>query len=272
MALEAPVLRAAARTVEHYLDRYDAAARSFAASGAVGDAERLASAARDLRLALLTFRSVLPSVMVGRLVGGLRPLVVELDAAVDYDRAAAAAGARAGRYEAARRRALAAAGRTLGAGRAAWTARARRLVGRLDGQDLAAPADDAAPPPADFVERGAPAEPSRLDHVLGSVIWARYEAVRAFEGGGAGPEAAEHVASALRALRFALGLAALPGARALADEAAEAEARVVAERDRQRVAGLLGAAPPAPSAVREVWAALAARPFRDRLADVVAAI
>ena len=267
-----PLLHAAARTVGHYLDRYDDAAGAFAASGSTGDAERLAAAARDVRLALLTFRGVLPDAAVDRLVGGLRPLVVELDAAVDYGRAAAAAGARAGRYEAARRRALAAAGRTLGAGRSAWAARARRLVARLDGQDPVAPADDAAPPPADFVEVGAPPEPSRLGHVLGSAVWARYEAVRAFEGGGTGPGTAEHFASALRALRFALGLSESPGARALADEVGAAEARVAAERDRRRLAGLLGAAPPAPAAVRAEWAGLLAPAFRDRLADVVAGI
>ena len=277
---DTPVLRAASETVAVHVGRCESAARAFRASSSLADARGLVSAAHGLRLALLSFRWVLPEHAADRLVGALRPVVVDLEAAVDYDRAGAEAGDGAGRFEAARRRALASAHSAVGAEPwAAWSARAGRLVARLDAQAEAglAVGDDVAAPPADFVgPSGPPAVPSRLRHVLGSMLWRRYEAVRAFEdASGERPETAEHFASALRALRFALDLAADASdgpARDLAAALADAEARVTAERDRRRTAGLLGVPSPAPTAVRDEGRAFAERAFRERLAAVAVGV
>ena len=276
---DTPVIEGAARTIAFHVARYDRAARTFAEGGGVGEAVRAVEAARSVRLAVLAFRWLVPRRAADRLVEDLRPAVVALDAALDYDRAASAAGDRAGRFRAARRRALAAAQDVLADRHGAWRGRAERLVARLDAQGAAAIAvgDDVDPPPPDFVGPGGHAPvPSRLRHVLGSMLWHRYEAVRAFEGGAAErPETAEHFASALRALRFTLGLAAGASdgpSRELAAALAAAEGRVTAERDRRRTAGLLGTAAPPPSAVRTEWRALDARTVRRRLAAVAAGL
>ena len=277
---DTPVLRAASETIAFHVGRCEWAVAAFLASASVADARGLVSAARGLRLALLSFRWLLAEHAADRLVDALRPLVVDLEAALDYDRAEGGAGDRAGRFRAARRRALASARAALGAGpRAAWSARAGRLVARLDAQAEAglAVGDDVAAPPPDFVGPSGPAAaPSRLRHVLGSMLWGRYEAVRAFEdASGERPETAEHFASALRALRFALDLAADASdgpAAELAATLAAAEARVTAERDRRRTAGLLGAPSPAPAAVREEARAFAEKAFRERLAEVAVGV
>ncbi|MEM6286049.1 MAG: hypothetical protein AAF845_02705, partial [Bacteroidota bacterium] len=170
----------------------------------------------------------------------------------------------------------------------AWGARARRLLARLDAQRAGGRllADDLPPPPDDFVgEPGDVPGPTRLRHIVASLLWSRYEAVRAFEGDLRRPEAASsdlayHFAIAVSALHFALGLAQASGGpvREVAKTLETAEREAVALRHRQRTAELLAEAagverPTASAApLREIWKPLASPGFRARLAAVSARV
>ena len=242
-------------------------------------------AAHRVRLAAEAFRPYVPAMAAGRLVAALRPLVAALDDVLDHDRAAAAPGADAARHADARDRALARARDLLRGGRhRAWGPRARRLLDRLGAQHDAGLliGDDFPAPPDDLVgEPGDIPAPSRLRHAAASMLWARYEAVRAFEDdvarGSAAPsaETATHLALAVSGLHFVLGLVAVaPSApvRALAARLDAAEARLAAYRTARRTADLVGTAMAASADVADVWDDLVSDDFRHALAGVAARI
>ena len=284
---ETPLLDAARRTLAYHVAAFDYAVARLDDSEAA--ARRLLLAVHRVRLAVETFRPTLPDAAAARLLAALRPLAESLDRVLDAGRAVSVPGADTARLSARRAVAVANVRAQLGGGRQqAWGARARRLLDRLHAQhaDGLLLGDDFALPPDDFV--GAPGSlpvPSRLRHAVGSVLWARFEAVLAFEDEIATLEArsadevrdlAYHLAAAISALHFALGLAARATGRPV-HEAAQAldaaEARVAGARHAHAAAVLAGAAPSEPLApiVREVWASVTAAESRARLAAVVVA-
>ena len=236
------------------------------------EARRLLVAAHGLRLAVETFERALPERAARRLVTALRPLVGALDAALDAARLAAVSGGDAVRVRAAADALGEAAGRLVGT-RDGWGDRARRLVTRLAAQaaDGARRSDD-APVTDDFVgEPGDAPSATRLRHVLGSAIWTRFEAIRAFEDDLdlPTPALASHLAVALSGLRYVLDLAAPAGdaSRAISTALATAERTVVDARQRAEAGD-----PNALGALTEVWRETTDPTFRSRLGAVVASV
>ena len=281
-----PLVDAALGTLVYHIARFEMAVARLGESSTADDARRILLTVHRVRLALETFASFVPAMAAGRLVAALRPLAVALDRVLDHDRAASAlapdAPEQAG-IAAERDRALGTVRGLLNGGRhRAWGPRARRLLDRLGaqydgglliGDDFPAPADDLVGQPGD-----APA-PSLLRHVAASMLWARYEAVRAFEdevGGAPTAETAYHLALAISGLHFVLGIAASASSadvRALADRLDAAEARVAAHRHALRTVELVGGvAPEADPVLADTWADLASESVRREIADVAAGI
>ena len=100
-------------------------------------------------------------------------------------------------------------------------------------------------------------------------MWKRFEALRAFEDDLAQPTPglAAHLAVALSSLRFVVRLAD-PAATDIAAALEAAEREVT--RTRHHAAETLPGSDL--SVVPQVWAEVVARPFRERLAAVVAGI
>lgn len=285
-----PLVEAAQKTLAYHVAAFEAAVDRLHDGRTVADARRVLITAHRVRLGAETFRALLPEAAVARLLGALRPIVADLDAALDADRAASEAGSLSRDALAARRdAALASALARLGPDRhQTWGARARRLLARLDAQraDDVLLGDDLLPPPDDFVgEPGDVPGPTRLRHILASLLWARYEAVRAFEGdlqreGPPASDLAYHFAIAVSALHFALGLAQASGGpvREVADALELAERDALALRNEQRTAELMagegheGASAADAAPLREIWRALASPGFRARLAAVSARV
>ena len=297
LTADTPLLDAAFATLVYHVARFeDAAARlaerpapNAAPATKADAARRLLIAAHRVRLAVDAFRPFVPAMVAGRLVGALRPLVAALDAALDHDRAAdAAPDAAPGTAQAhvlARDAALDRARALLGGGRhRAWGPRARRLLDRLGAQhaDGLLIGDDFPAPPDDLVgQPGDVPAPSRLRHAAASMLWARYEALRAFEDDAAAPPTAEavaHLVLAVSGLHFVLGIAARAStadARALAARLDAAEARLAGVRHRLRSAELGGVVADGAAeraAVAEVWAEVTSADVRRALADVAAGI
>jgi len=272
---EMPLLRAAELTLAYHLALFDARAARFVLTRAPSDARRLLVSAHGLRLAVETFERALPSDAARRLVAALRPLVADLDAAVQHAQAAAMAG----RDDLARLAAgsvALAADRLGGGGLDAWGARGQRLVARLAAQaaDGARRSDD-APLVDDFVgPEGSAPTATRLSHVLGSAVWDRFGALRAFEDDLAAPtdELAAHLAVALSGLHFVLGLTAEAAAGPLREVtgALEAAERAVVEARRSHLVGTEDEA--ALGALAEVWGEVTSVEVRERLAALVASI
>ena len=211
-----------------------------------------------------------------------------LDAALDADRAAAADAEAKGYFEGLREGAIEAACGRLGSDlQRAWRDRVRLLLARLDAQRVdGPPVGGDAPQPSDDV-MGDPVEvpvPTRFRHVLASMLWARYEAVRAFEMDTAAAVPASQayrLAVAVSGLHFALGLAERASAgpvREVAELLDAEEHRILRYRNARRTADLLAeAGRPAPvveagTSVQEAWQALVAPAFRARLAEVAAQV
>lgn len=251
---------------------FDAHATRFLASGTPSDARHLLVAAHELRMTAETFSMVLPDRAAERLVAALRPLAVDLDDALEMARIALAAGGRPDLVRKAADSLKAAADRLLG-GRRPWGARAHRLAAHLAAQSREGVlTSDNTPLRDDFV--GAPGDaptPTRLRHMLGSSVWARFEAIRAVEDdlGALTPALASHLAVALSGLRFVLSLTdplAGPAARQVSSVLEAAERTVVEARRRQPSDGdVLGA-------LRGVWEEVTSTPFRKQVAAVVAAV
>ncbi|WP_412062837.1 CYTH domain-containing protein [Rubrivirga sp. IMCC45206] len=272
LAGDTPVLSAAESLVSYHLARFDARAARFALTRAPSDARRLLVAAHGLRLAVETFDRVLPDAAARRVVAALRPLATSLGDALDAARAAAATG----RADLARLAAdrVGRAADHLGTGPQAWGDRARRLAARLAAAADAGLRSDDVPLSDDYV--GAPGDaptPTRLRHVLGSAVWARFEAVRAFEDDLAAPTPAlaAHLAVALSGLHAVVELAGDPAD--VLPALARAERAVVEARGRH-LAASLGASPGAQAltALPQIWRQVTEAPFRQRLASVVAAV
>ncbi len=162
----------------------------------------------------------------------------------------------------------------LGAGPQTWGDRARRLASRLDAAAEAGLRSDDAALTDDYV--GAPGDaptPTRLRHVLGSAVWARFEAVRAFEDDleAPTPELAAHLAVALSGLHAVVEWAGDPAE--VLPALARAERAVVEARGRHLAAALSGA-PPVRSltALPQIWRDVTEVGFRLRLASVVASV
>lgn len=285
-----PLLEAAQKTLAYHVATFESAVERLKEEETLASARRVLITAHRVRLGAETFRGLLPEAATARMLGALRPPVADLDAALDADRAAAEADPRTRSIlETQRDAALASVLARLSADRhRSWGARARRLLARLDAQraDDVLLGDDLPPPPDDFVgEPGDVPGPTRLRHILASLLWARYEAIRAFEGelqreGTATSDLAYHFAIAVSALHFALGLAQSSGGpvREVADVLERAERNAHALRNAQRTRELIAeaehdaapeaAAPP----LREVWQSLASPGFRARLAAVSARV
>ncbi|PAP76809.1 CYTH domain-containing protein [Rubrivirga marina] len=269
---DTPLLVASEAVVSHAVAAFDDQASQFLRLRVPSEARRLLVAAHGLRLAVETFEAALPERAARRLVTALRPLVAVLDEALEAARAAAVRGGDPDLVRSAAAALAAAAGRLDGT-HEGWGDRARRLVARLAAQaaDGALRSDD-APLADDFV--GAPGDaPSatRLRHVLGSAVWVRFEAVRAFEDDLdlPTPALASHLAVALSGLRYVLGLVEPKGDAAdeISAALATAEQTVVDARQRAEVGD-----DRALDVLTGVWGAATGQAFRSRLAAVVSAV
>ncbi len=255
-------------------------AEALAAQPRTSTAQALFDAADDARVALDALAPVLPAEAAARLRDGLRPLAVALGQALDAERAALLGTPRTAELVAARDAHFADARGHLGALRTVWSARARRLAGRLRAQDDAGVLvpDDAPLPPDDW--RGDAASrpaPTHLAHAAGTLLGPRLVAVRVAtprldEASAADPAVARHVADALDALAFTAGLfsscdadtrAALDACRHRLTTAAD---RVVA----RQLAGLASSGDLA-AALREVQRQTDAPAFRAAIAECIAA-
>ena len=276
LAPDTPILTAAHDTLAHYIDGFDRAVRAFHDQPSPRAARRLLVAAHRVRLAIEAFDAYLPEAAAARLVAALRPLAAALDRGVELERAREvgvddAATARDEALDAARRHLTPARHRI-------WLERAERVVGRLAAQVESGLliGDDFPLVSDDWVgEPGERPVPSRLRHILASVVWDRYESVRAFEDeveGGLSPLTAHHLAVAVSGLHFALGLASKTSDRAAVREAAahldDAERVVAAFRTATRSRRGDATA----DDVREAWASLEDAAFRQLLGTVTAAI
>ncbi|HEX8298543.1 MAG TPA: hypothetical protein VF594_05215, partial [Rubricoccaceae bacterium] len=276
---ETPLVDAAFAMLVYHVARFERGADRLDADPA--DARRVLLAAHRVRLAAEAFRPYVPAMAAERLVSALRPLVTALDDVLDHDRAAAVPGADAAHGDA-RDEALGRVRALLRSGRhRAWGPRARRLLDRLGAQHDAGllVGDDFPAPPDDLIgEPGDVPVPSRLRHAAASMLWARYEAIRAFEDDVVGTPSAEtayHLALAVSGLHFVLGIVShvpSPPVRALAERLDAAEARLAAYRTALRTAELTGAPAAPSSAVTDVWDDLVSDDFRQTLADVAARI
>ena len=276
LAPETPILDAARDTLAHYVAGYDRSVTRFASEPTPRTAQRLLLAAHRVRLAVEAFDAYVPAAAAARLVSVLRPLAASLDHVVELDRVVeagvdAAATARDEALDAARRHLTPDRHRV-------WMDRADRVVGRLAEQVRSGllVGDDFPVVGDDWVGRpGDRPVPSRLRHILASVVWDRYESVRAFEDDvddRMSMLTAHHLAVAVSGLHFALGLASKASdARAVREAAAqldEAERVVAAFRTAAR--GRLGGA--SASDVRDAWASLEQSSFRQLLGTITAAI
>ena len=282
LTADTPLIDAAFSTLVYHVARFEeAAARLADADTGADDARRLLLAAHRVRLAVEAFGPFVPAMAAQRLVAALRPLVGALDRALDLDHAARASSD--ARLAERRDEALAQARRLLRGGRhRAWGPRATRLLDRLGAQhaDGLLIGDDFPPPPDDLV--GQPGDvpvPSRLCHAAASMLWARYEAVRAFDDDvrGMTAETVHHLALAVSGLHFVLGIAArassdAAAARALSARLDAAEARLAAHRQALLRAEAGAAEAPNDATVQDVWGDLTSDDFRRAVADVVAAV
>ena len=276
LAPDTPILTAAHDTLAHYIAAYDRAVGAFHGQPTPRAAQRLLLAAHRVRLAIEAFDAYLPEAAAARLVSALRPLAAALDHGVELERVREvgvddAATARDEALDAARAHLTPARHRI-------WMERADRVVGRLAAQVESGLliGDDFPTVPDDWV--GQPGErpvPSRLRHILASVVWERYESVRAFEDeveGELSGLTAHHLAVAVSGLHFALGLASKTSDVAAVREAAahldEAERVVAAFRTATRSRRLETTA----DDVREAWASLEEAAFRQLLGTITAAI
>ena len=274
---DAPLAEAARASLGASLAQFDAAAQAFSASRAPSDARRLLVAAHRLRVTVETFARALPVGAAARLVASLRPLAEDLDAGLDYARAASLAD----RPDLARLAAdsVSRAAARLGSGRhREWGDRTRRLLDHLGRQRGAGVGDFAEVAFDDFVgQPGDAPSPTRLRHVLASALWSRFEAVRAFEDAldDPTPDLADHLAVALSALRLVVGVVegAVGAPAADVTAALDAAEREVARTRHRAVAAAIGAGPGADlSRVRDVWSEITGGPFRQRLAAVAATV
>lgn len=207
----------------------------------------------------------------------------DLDAGLDYARGAALAPHRQDLARLSAASVASAAARLGSGGHHAWGARSRRLLAHLDHQHKQGlrVGDFAEVPLDDFVgQPGDVPTPTRLRHILGSTLWSRFEAVRAFQDDldHPTPDLAAHLAVALSALRFVLGLIEQTGEGYVADVTAALDAaeRAVARARHRAVGAALGVAPGTVpdelAPVAQVWAEVAAAPFKKRLATIAAAV
>lgn len=285
---DTPLVAAAAQVLETYVGAYGAAAQRLAAAPTARAALRVLVAAHRVRLALATFSIVVPASAADRLVAGLRPVAVGLDRALDADRASLLGTEREEVLLASRDAALAAVLVHLsGEAHHMWHARALRLVERIQAQadDGVLVSDDAPMAPEGWI--GAREEapmPSRVGHMLGSVLWRQYESVLAFERAvralpGAPPEqtaeTAYGLAAAASGVLFVLGLvapAAPEAAQAAGAILAAAESQLAASRHRavaQRLAGR-EVDEPLNAALLNAWSLLCGDALRTHLARAIA--
>ena len=316
MRADEPVLVAAARVLRHARDFLVAAAARLEDERDAGAVRRVLVAAHRVRIALELFDAYLPARQARRLHRGLRPVARALDALGDLDLVVAhVADARAEAVEEERaafapvldalggQREAAFAGvvaRLHGASHQQWLARFERLLAHLDAQIEAGllAGDDQREAPDDYLDEAAerPAR-DRLQHMLGSALWDRYEALRAYDAvARAGDAASEDLlyplGVACAALQYVLGLAsgcADDSVKPVSRSLAEVERHLVVFHHARRAEGALDPfvyAPPimalrarlralADEARGETparWATVAGEPFREALARVVVAI
>ncbi|MGB3543002.1 hypothetical protein, partial [Rubrivirga sp.] len=287
---ETPLLAAAHSLVDHRLSEFETASTQFLLSRAPSDARPLVVSAHGVRLALESFRSVLPQLSAQHLVVGLRPLVSDLDAALDYSRAALAAArsvdaAPTHLGKRARWALDAAAARLRSDEHFQWQNRARRLLARVAAEAASglSRSDDSGQQREDYV--GAPlsgAPPTRLHHILGSQLWSRFEAIRVLEDDLDAPtaETARRLSVAISGLLFVLEVVAPiakeagPHASSVVRALRAAEESTVSARQKAVTAGLLGVADREPTfdGMTGVWRAITSPAFRSRLGAIVQAI
>lgn len=284
---ETPLLAAAHTVVSHRLAAFDSASTQFLLSRAPSDARYVVVAAHGVRLALESFRAVLPQLSAQHLIVALRPLVADLDAALDYGRAALAADRSAESApthlaQRARWALDAASARLRDEEHHHWQERARRLLARVasEASKGLSRSDDAASALEDYV--GTPFSaptPTRLQHILGAQLWGRFESIRALEDDLTAPtaETARRLAVAIGGLQSLLEVvsplvsSASDDVRQITRALRAAEQATVDARQKAVTAGLLGLRDRESSfeGVVGVWGALTSPSFRERLARVI---
>ncbi len=313
LSADDPVLAACERVLRYHIDGLHEATERLLGDPVPQAVRRALIAAHRVRIALELFGDHLPPRTARRLHRGLRGTARALDhlgdqdlvlahvtdaqvAATDEDRPAFDALLEA--IEAERQAAWqSVALRLRGALHQQWARRAERLLDLLAAQVQAGltVGDHAREEPDDYLDE-EPERPSRdrLRHLLGSTLWSRYEALRAYDSvvGQAGDELLHPLGVACSALQFALGLAAGCAAdevRPVARPLAEVESHLAllhhVRLTLDALASYPGAAPVAALRERlqtlhddtlreapERWERIAGPAYRAGLAQVVASI
>lgn len=313
-----PVLAAAERVLRHARDYLVGATARLVDERDPTSVRRVLVAAHRVRIALELFGTYLPLQSSRRLHGGLRTAARDLDALGDLDFALAHVAAAREEGTADERAAFTPVLRTLdaereaaleaavaqlqGAAHARWLARFERLLRHLRAQVAGGilAGDHEREQSDDYLDED-PERPvrDRLRHMLGSALWDRYEALRAYDAvAGGSPEGVSSEAPlyplgvACAAMQYVLGLAAGCASEAVGTGArtlAAVEHHLVVLHHARRAAEALAPfadAPPvralrvrlealaatARSEVPAHWAAVAGMPFREALARVVVAV
>jgi hypothetical protein len=270
---DTPLLDAAQVSLAYAVAAFEHAVDAFLRRPGAHDARRVLLAAHRTRLAAESFAPFLPREAADRVVRALRVVADAAEQVLDAARRDPTHGSSGFELSVASLRGILDSGR-----QRAWGARARRLLDRLGAQqaDGLLLGDDFPAPPDDFAGRpGDLPVPTRLRHVLASMLWTRYEAIRAFEDEmrpGMDPELAYHLAIAVSGLHYVLGIAEQSAHAPVADMARTLdEAERVAASFRHAHAD----AQPAEcddAQVLATWEALMSDAFRSDLAAIAASI
>ncbi|NNF58007.1 MAG: CHAD domain-containing protein [Rhodothermaceae bacterium] len=308
-----PVLHGAARVLRYQYDRFVDTTERLRTEGDATAVRRLLIGAHRVRIALELFHDYLPVRLAGRLHRGLRGTARTLDALGDLDLVRAHVISAQADSEATEQSAFAPTLSALDSQRRAafdallarldsglhtqWLQRFTRLLGHLDEQVAAGllVGDNHRDAPDDYLgeDLERPAR-SRLRHMLGSSLWDRYEALRAYDSlVEADSESSLYpLGVACAAFQYVLGLAAgcsTDGVQAAARPLSEIESHLLHLRHARVTADALApymdAAPVSElhrrmqtlanetqAEVPKAWASIDSEAYREALGQIVATI